>query len=165
MPRLDLLPRADFIRQGAIARVWKRWFANVYEVIRAGNVKEVTFHDEANGDLVDQSFFIANRAYQVVAVQQVHSTLGSDGSAVNLQITKDTGTTTPGAGTNLLTNNSDAGFNLKSTVNTVQEGALSLTLSDLQLAKGDRLSVDFAGTLTAVAGISVTVSLRPLAIS
>lgn len=116
----------------------------------------------ANGSLADQSFFIANRAYQVTAIREVHSTAGSDGGAVNLQITKDTSTNAPGAGTDLLTNNSNAGFNLKGTANTVQTGTLTGTVASLQLAAGDRLSVDFAGTLTAVDGVTVTVSLMPI---
>lgn len=99
---------------------------------------------------------------EVVAIRQVHSVAGSDGSAVNLQVVKDTGTDAPGAGTNLLTNNSNAGFNLKATANTVQTGTLTSTAATKKLAAGDRLSVDFAGTLTDVAGVVVTVTLRPV---
>lgn len=121
---------------------------------------EVSFVMNANGSLADQAFFIANRAYEVVAVREVHSAAGTDAGAVNLQVTKDTGTDAPGAGTDLLTNNTNAGFNLKGTANTVQAGTLTETAANLKLAAGDRLSVDFAGTLTAVAGVVVTVSLK-----
>ena len=62
----------------------------------------------------------------------------------------------------MLTNNTNAGFNLKGTANTVQAGALTTTAAALKLAPGDRLSADFAGTLTAVAGVVVTVELRPI---
>jgi hypothetical protein len=121
----------------------------------------VQFWMAANASLADQAFFIADRAYNVVAIYEVHSTAGSDGSAVNLQVTKDTSTDAPGAGTNLLTNNADAGFNLKGTANTVQTGTLVATAASLKLAAGDRLAVDFAGTLTALAGVVVTVYLEP----
>ena len=127
-----------------------------------GNTIQVTSAMLANASLADQCFFIANRPYQIVGIRQVHSVAGSDGGAVNLQVTKDTGTAAPGAGTDLLTNNSNAGFNLKGTANTVQAGALTATAAALKLAPGDRLSVDFAGTLTAVAGVVVTVELRPI---
>jgi hypothetical protein len=109
---------------------------------------------------IDQAFFVANFPCQVTGVTYVHATAGTDGSAVNVQLTKDTATDAPGAGTDLLTNNTNAGFNCKGTANTVQTGALIATVATLQLAVGDRLALDFAGTVTALAGVSVTVSLR-----
>lgn len=114
------------------------------------------------GATADSVFYVATRPMEVVAIRQVHSVAGSDGSAVNVQVVKDTGTDAPGAGTNLLTNNSNAGFNLKATANTVQTGTLTSTAATKKLAAGDRLSVDFAGTLTDVAGVVVTVTLRPI---
>ncbi|MBH8566719.1 hypothetical protein I8748_31985 [Nostoc sp. CENA67] len=113
-----------------------------------------------NSLCVDQPFFVADGAYLVTGISYVHSTAGSDASAVNLQITKDTGTQAPGAGTDLLTNNTNAGFDCKGTANTVQVGALVATEATRTLASGDRLSLDFAGTVTALAGVVVTVSLR-----
>lgn len=121
-----------------------------------------TFALAANASLADQAFFTATRAYQVIAIREVHSAAGTDVGAVNLQVTKDTGTTAPGAGTDLLTNNANAGFDLKGVANTVQTGTLTATEASLQLAAGDRLAVDFAGVLTAVAGVVVTVELRPI---
>jgi hypothetical protein len=122
-------------------------------------VTQEFFAMNANAGLADQAFFVAPYACQVLSIKEIHSTAGSDAGAVNLQVTKDTGTAAPGAGTDLLTNNAGAGFNLKATANTVQVGALSATPADLILAAGDRLSVDFAGVLTAVAGVVVTVSI------
>jgi hypothetical protein len=122
--------------------------------------KWVVYNMQANGDLADQSFFLANRPYIVQSAYEVHSTLGTNGSAVSLQITKDTTTGAPGGGTDLLTNNTNAGFNLKAAINTVQTGTLTATAASLRLLPGDRLSVDYAGTLTAVAGVVVVVSLQ-----
>lgn len=116
----------------------------------------------ANAACVDQAFFVANRAYQVTAIREVHATAGNDGSAVNLQVTKDTGTNAPGAGTDLLTNNTNAGFDMKGAANTVQVGTLTATAASLQLAAGNRLSLDFAGTVTTLAGLCVTVTLKPI---
>lgn len=121
---------------------------------------EVTYRQQPNGELADEAFFVANRAYEVVAVREIHSTAGTHSAAVNLQVTKDTGTEAPGAGADLLTNNTNAGFDLKGTANTVQSGTLTATTANLQLAAGDRLSVDFAGTLTSLAGVVLTVSLK-----
>lgn len=122
---------------------------------------EVTYTMLANGSLADQSFFVATRAYQVTAISEVHSVAGNNGSAVSLQVTHETTTGAPGAGIDLLTTGAGVGFDMKGTANTVQAGALSVTASDLQLIAGDRLSVDFAGTLTTLAGVTVTVSLMP----
>ncbi len=130
--------------------------------IDVGNIIEVTANCPLNADCVDQAFFIANRAYQVVGVKEVHATAGNDAGAVNLQVTKDTSTNAPGAGTDLLTDNSAAGFNLKGTANTVQTGTLTGTTASLQLAAGDRLSLDFAGTVTTLAGLQVTVQLKAI---
>lgn len=116
----------------------------------------------ANAACVDQAFFIANRAYQVTAIREIHAVAGDDVGAVNLQVVKDTGTDAPGAGTDLLTNNTNAGFDMKGTANTVQVGTLTATTASLQLAAGNRLSLDFAGTVTTLAGVVVTVSLKPI---
>lgn len=112
-----------------------------------------------NADCIDQAFFIADGYYTVVGIKYVHSTAGSDGSAVNVQVTKDTGTDAPGAGTDLLTNNTNAGFNCKGTANTVQDGTLVTTAGVVDLAPGNRLALDFAGTVTALAGVTVVVTL------
>lgn len=120
------------------------------------------FNLQSNTDLSDQAFFLAMQDFLVVAAYATVGTAGTNGSAVNVQVVKDTGTDAPGAGTNLLTNNTNAGFNLKNTINTIETGALSVTASELRLAPGNRLSVDFAGTLTAVAGVVVVVVLAPI---
>jgi len=113
-----------------------------------------------NADCVDRAFFVADRPYRVVRIDEVHATAGNDGGAVNLQVTKDSGTDAPGAGDDLLTNNSDAGFNMKGTANTVQNGTLDA--DHVVLAVGDRLSLDFAGTVTTLAGVVVTVTYEPI---
>lgn len=120
----------------------------------------ITYRMNANGSLADESFFIADRPYIVDSIREKHAVAGSDASAVNLQVTIDTGTAAPGAGTDLLTNNSNAGFDMKGTANTVQTGTL-VAVGSRTMATGDRLSVDFAGTLTALAGVVVTVMLTP----
>lgn len=121
---------------------------------------EVSAHVGAAALMVDQTFFVANRAYQVVAVSFVSAVAEATAGSLSLQVVKDTSTNAPGAGTNLLTNNTNAGFNCKSTANTVQTGTLSTTASDLQLAAGDRLALDFSAGATELVGVTVTVTLK-----
>lgn len=111
----------------------------------------------ANASLVTECVFICDRAYNLGSVSESHSTAGSDASAVSIQITKDTGTTAPGGGTAILTNNTNAGFNAKGTANTVQTGTFAATA----FATGDRISIKYTGTLTALAGVCVAIGLEP----
>lgn len=106
----------------------------------------------------DRAIFVAPVACQVVSVRQVHAVAA--GGASKLQLTKDTGTDAPGAGNNLLTNNTNAGFDLNATANTVQTGTLTATAADLVLAAGDRLSLDFADAIQSTAGLVVTVWMK-----
>lgn len=115
-----------------------------------------------NGDCVDQTVFIADRAYQVMSATEIHAVAGNDAGAVNMQLTKDTSTNAPGAGTDLLTNNTNAGFDMKGTANTLQTGTLTGTAASLLLAAGDRLAVDYAGTVTTLAGVAISVVLKPV---
>lgn len=108
----------------------------------------------------DQVFFIATRAVRVVSISQIHSVAAGGASA--LQVTKDTSTNAPGAGTDLLTNNTNAGFDLNATANTVQVGALVATAGVTTLAAGDRLAIDFANAIQSSAGVVVTACMAPL---
>lgn len=108
-------------------------------------------------DCVDQNVFIADQKYRVVSIEEVHSILGTDGSAVTVMPTRCQGTETPTAGDDLLT----TAFNLKSTINTVVAGVLSATEAVLTLEDGDRIALDFTGTQTAVKGVAITIVLIP----
>lgn len=108
----------------------------------------------------DTVFFIATRAYTVVSISEVHAVAA--GGASSLQVTKDTGTDAPGAGTNLLTNNTNAGFDLNATANTVQVGTLVTTAGVTTLAAGNRLAVDFANAIQSSSGIAVTACMAPI---
>lgn len=106
----------------------------------------------------DAAFFVATRPYIVVSVSEVHAVAAGGASVV--QLVKDTGTAAPGAGTDLLTNNTNTGFNLNATANTVQVGTL-VAVATRTLAAGDRLSYDFAQAIQSSAGIVITVCLAP----
>lgn len=108
---------------------------------------------------VDGVFFVATRPFLVVSVSEVHAVAA--GGASVLQVTKDTSTNAPGAGTDLLTNNTNTGFDLNATANTVQVGTL-VAAATRTLATGDRLAYDFAQAIQSSIGVVVTVCMQPL---
>lgn len=122
-----------------------------------GGTTNATYYFTGAPAATDQAFFVATRAYLVIGISEVHSVAA--GGASVLQVVKDTGTTAPGAGTDLLIG---TGFDLNGTANTVQVGALATSTAALTLAAGDRLSVDYANTIQSSAGVVVTVALQPL---
>lgn len=111
---------------------------------------------EWNASSVDKVFFVADRAYRVHGIRARVTVAGTDGSAVTAAVVKAASGTAIGSGTALHSGTVD----LKGTANTNQTLTLSTTSSDLDLAAGDCLAVDFTGTLTAATG-AVTVSLAP----
>lgn len=100
-------------------------------------------------------FFTAHRPYEVVEISEVHAVAGSNGGAVTLNIERLRGTQALDAGDSICV----AGFNLKSTANTV----VFKKYGDLQnsfLLTGDRLALEDIGTLTDVADVEVTLLLK-----
>ncbi len=120
----------------------------------------VSFNSPLASGLVAQTFFVADRACRVVSIVFRHATAA--GAAANLQVFKDGTMTSPGSGTALLTNNTNAGFDLNGSINSMQTGVLSATPANLVLASGDALSVAFTGTLGSSAGVTVSVILAPI---
>ena len=121
-------------------------------------LKTVTYNETLNASIGTTPFFIADQAYTVTAINYVNKTAGTGTGTAT--VTKDTGTAAPGAGTALLT----APIAVTAVANTVTPGTLIAAGSAaLTLAVGDRLSVLFAGTLTTLAGVVVTVTMTPTA--
>ena len=103
-------------------------------------------------------FFIASRPIEVMKVSEAHTTAGSDGGAVTLQIEKLTGTTALDSGSTILA----TAFDLKGTANTVVSyQGVGLTVN-VQLREGDRLALKDTGTPTDVAGVCVTIYYKYL---
>jgi hypothetical protein len=75
---------------------------------------------------------------------------------VTASVVKASGTTAITSGTALHSGT----YNLKGTANTVQSLTLSTTSGVTALAAGDRIGIDFTGTLTAATGV-ITVCLAP----
>lgn len=102
-------------------------------------------------------FFTADYPCEVVSVSETHRVLGTDGGAVTLNIEKLTSGQALDAGTAIIS----TALSLKTTINTPQFGILVSTGARV-LAKGDRLALVDSGTLTAVAGLTVTVYIKQI---
>lgn len=108
----------------------------------------------------DVALWLADADAEIVFAAEIHETLGTDGSAVTADIVKAANATAIGSGTSLLAST----FNLKATVATRQVKKLSAgTLaSDHIIYDGQTLGINFAGTMTAVTGVHITVVLNRL---
>ncbi len=132
--------------------------------VKDGQSVEVTFANiAASGvNFADATFFIATRRYQVSKISYVHKTKGTDSSPVSAIINKCGDVVLNASGIPLITNGSGAGFNCKANDNVVQVGTLISSPTDLILDPKDRLAIVLTGTLTALIGVVVTVTLKPL---
>jgi len=119
-----------------------------------GGFIPVTF--EYTAASVDKVFFVADRSYRVKGIRGRVMVAGNDAGAVTGVIKKAASGTAIGSGTAL----HSGSFNLKGTADTNQVLTLSTTSSDLDLAAGDALLIDFTGTLTLATG-AITVYLNP----
>lgn len=109
-----------------------------------------------NASSVDFSFFVADRSYRVVGIRGVPDVAGTDGGAVTAVVRKVPSGTALTSGTALHSST----YNLKGTAATTQTLTVSTTASDLAVAAGDRIAIDFTGVLTSATGV-ITVSLAP----
>lgn len=124
-------------------------------IVSSDGLTCATYAPSGTPAATDAVFFLATRPYNVVSINAVFSVTA--GGASKLQVTKDTGTAAPGAGTDILTNNTNTGFDLAATANTPQVGTFAAT----SLAAGDRLAVDYANAIQNTAGMVVTACLAP----
>lgn len=120
--------------------------------------KEITFALDKTANMIDQAFYVADRNYEIADASAVWSVLSSGGA--NVKLTRDTGTTAAGGGTNLLSNDTSAGFQIDGTAN-VPERATWVNTQFNYLMAGDRLSVKWASAPTALRSFCLTVSLIP----
>ena len=121
-------------------------------IVEDAYISEVVLTWPINAASVDENIFTASDAWVVTHIEEVHAVAGNDASAVTVFLMVCDGTEAPSAGVAA----QSAAFDLKGTANTVQAGSLSGTPT---LADGDRLALDYTGTLTTLAGGSVTVHL------
>lgn len=136
--------------------------ATSYDSLKVGGVKvgtSLVVTTELLAASVDKWVFVADRAYQVVAIKEIHSVVG--GSAAAVRPRKVTDTSAPGAAASATVKELCASLDLTTTANTLVSGTLSATASDLQLAAGNAIGLDFSGTLTGLVG-SLTIVLKAI---
>ncbi|MCK9571117.1 hypothetical protein M0R72_19365 [Candidatus Pacearchaeota archaeon] len=107
---------------------------------------------------VDQTAFIADDAWQITKIEEAHSVAQNTAypNTGNLSINKCTGTQAANAGAHL----HNTTMWLNSTINTVATPTLNATTGALNLADGNRICLDFNGTMTTFAGGSVTIHMK-----
>lgn len=111
---------------------------------------------------VDKWVFVADRAYRVALVEEIHSVVGGGSAAVRPRKVTAAGTDAPGAAAGATVKElTTAGIDLTAAINVTQTPALSATAADLLLADGDKIGLDFSGTLTGLVG-SLTITLQPV---
>lgn len=108
----------------------------------------------ANADNVDQSIFTcpAGSIFVFLGASENHTVAGTNGSDVTLQLRRQQGTEAPASGDALL----NTAFNMKGTAETPQNADIVASLSTRTFYPGDRLGLDFTGTVTDLAGVNVT---------
>lgn len=99
--------------------------------------------------------FVADEYYEVVSVKARFSHVGGASAAVT--INKVPSGTAPGSGTAVLS----AAVDLTATADTTYSGTISSVAGAKLLAPGDALAAVFSGTLTALTGLVVQVTLKP----
>lgn len=116
----------------------------------------ITINIEYTHSSVDKVCFVATRSYVVQGITGRPTVAGTDASAVTAVIKKAASATAITSGTALHSST----FNLKGTADTIQALTLSTTASDLAIAAGTAIGIDFTGVLTSATGV-VTVTLAP----
>lgn len=108
---------------------------------------------------VDKWMWIAPFACKVVSVRESHSVVGGTSAAVRPR--KVTDTSAPGAAASSTVKELSAALDLTSTVpvNTTTSATLTSTAADITLAAGDKIGLDFSGTLTGLVGL-ITIELQ-----
>ena len=107
------------------------------------------------GEAADTGIFVADQDYEIVDVREVHSTAGASST------TLDVGVAASGTAPASLTTAISSALALDSTANTPVQSTLTSTLANRKLDKGEQLSLNYTGTVTAYEG-SVHVVLKPI---
>lgn len=133
--------------------------SNYYPEIKdmVDDASSIIVTSELLASSVDKHIFIAPFACRVISAREIHSVVGGASAAVRLR--KITDTSAPGAAASATVKElTTATFDLTATINTTQVGTLvaaaaKVINSDFVLAAGDKLALDFSGTLTGLVGL------------
>jgi len=125
---------------------------------RAGrNFRRIIVRDFITGP-ADVDFMVVPVAGYVEEVRYSYATAGAASSTARLR--KITDTSAPGAaasGTVIELTNTMA---MDAAANTARLATFSATAAQRRVKAGDRLAIDFAGTVTALAGLVITLVIR-----
>lgn len=102
--------------------------------------------------VTDTTMFICPGASNMTVTSIVCIFSVAAGGSLTAALTKDTGTTAPGAGTAIMSGS----FDLNATANTQQAATLSGTPT---LTAGDRIGINFTGSIGSLAGLIIQVNL------
>ena len=100
---------------------------------------------------VDQWAFIAPRKMKLLGIREIHSVVGGASAAVRPR--KVTDTSAPGAAASATVLELSAALDCTTTINTAQDATVTTTGNRHYFAKGDKLGLDFSGTLTGLVGM------------
>lgn len=107
------------------------------------------------GEAADCQIFVADQDYEILDVRETHSIAGASSS------TLDVGISASGTAPASLTTSLSSTFALDSTVNTPVQATLTSTLANRKMDKGDQISLNFTGTVSAYEG-AVHIVLNPI---
>lgn len=120
--------------------------------------QEMVITAQIGASEVDQTVFIADDAWQITKIEEVHTVAQNTAypNTGSLSVMKCTGTQAPGSGSAL----HNTTMYLNSTVETVVTPTLNAATGALNLADGNRIALNFNGTMTTFAGGCVTIHMK-----
>ena len=107
------------------------------------------------GEAADCQIFVADQDYQIMDVRETHSIAGASSS------TLDVGISASGTAAASLTTALSSAFALDSTADTPVQATLTSTLANRKMDKGEQISLNFTGTVSAYEG-AVHIVLKPI---
>ena len=110
---------------------------------------------------VSRVIFVAKAAFRLTSVAVNFETTSTSGTVRPRKITADVVAANAAAGATVL-ELTTAAISLSGVASTLVGGTLSATASDRIFKPGDKLALNFAGTLTGLVGCVVQLELQPL---
>ena len=107
------------------------------------------------GEAADCQIFVADQDYEIMDVRETHSIAGASSS------TLDVGVSASGTAAASLTTALSSTFSIDSTADTPVQATLTSTLANRRVDKGEQISLNFTGTVTAYEG-AVHIVLKPV---
>ena len=107
------------------------------------------------GEAADCQIFVADQDYEIMDVRETHSIAGASST------TLDVGVSASGTAAASLTTALSSTFSIDSTADTPVQATLTSTLANRRVDKGEQISLNFTGTVTAYEG-AVHIVLKPI---